>query len=236
MFTSQIAGLNIRFLNKYKSLFRANQEYLTNDMNYDILISVSDNDINLEQSKSSVIHSRGYYEYICACRQLCFELARFDAFLFHSAFFKVDNRGIAFTAHSGVGKTTQVMLWKELLKDRMEIINGDKPIVRYIGDKFVGYGAPWCGKEHYGRNSEALLTDICFIERSSNNYVERLDETECINLIMDQVFIPSEYNAAENVLKLISKMLNKCNLWKIYCTKEKEAALVAYNTIVGNKI
>ena len=39
-----------------------------------------------------------------------------------------DGQGIAFAAPSGTGKTTHIKLWQRLYGDRVEIINGDKPL------------------------------------------------------------------------------------------------------------
>ena len=70
----------------------------------------------------------------CGFRALAEQLPAFDAFVLHSACFDVDGVGVAFAAHSGTGKTTHMMLWQQLLGDRMTIVNGDKPIVRFFDD------------------------------------------------------------------------------------------------------
>ena len=56
--------------------------------------------------------------------------------------------GYLFLAPSGVGKTTHTNLWKEHLKDKVDIINGDKPILEFTQDKIILHASPWCGKEN----------------------------------------------------------------------------------------
>lgn len=235
MFISRIAELNIKFLNKYKTLYLANENFIVNTEDYDITISVSDDEILNERNKSKIIQSNGYFENICACRNLCLQFAYYNAFLFHSAFFRVENRGIALAARSGTGKTTHLMLWKNLLNDELVIINGDKPIFRRINNKFIGYGTPWCGKEHYGANICAPITDICFIKRNEINYVQRLEKNEALNLIMQQIFLPYDRKAMQNVLSELKLFIEQCNLWSIYCNTDIDAARIAYDSIIKNK-
>ena len=65
-------------------------------------------------------------------RKLAEWLPLHDAFVLHSATFDVDGVGVVFAAHSGTGKTTHMLLWQKLLGDKMTIVNGDKPIVRFF--------------------------------------------------------------------------------------------------------
>ena len=58
-----------------------------------------------------------------------------NAFVLHSATIDVEGVGVAFSAHSGTGKTTHMNLWQELLGDKMVVVNGDKPIVRFFDEE-----------------------------------------------------------------------------------------------------
>lgn len=233
MFVSQIADLKIRFMNNYSTLYIRNTDFLTDSKDFDLTISVSEDEIESEISSSETVIYRGLAEFMCAHRQLCNNLAQFNAFLFHSVLFKIHGKGIALAAHSGIGKTTHLMLWKQLFNDQLVIVNGDKPIIRFMDDSFIGYGTPWLGKEHYGSNTKTEITDICFIQRSNNNYVEVMDKSECIDLIMNQVFIPVEPDYAKKTLHLVDLILEKCNLWCIHCNTDIDAAATAYKAIFG---
>ena len=157
-----------------------------------------------------------------------------NAFVFHSANFDVEGEGVAFAAHSGTGKTTHMNLWQEYLGEKMVVVNGDKPIVRFFEDEPeqpYAYGTPWNGKEHLGCNMRTPLKHICFIERSKTNFVEKLDKNEAIDRIFNQVYMPENSISKNNTVELIDRVLSCCDLWIIHCNMEKEAAEVAYKTI-----
>ena len=162
-----------------------------------------------------------------------------NSFLLHSATFEIDGQGIAFSAKSGTGKTTHMLNWQKLLGDKLTIVNGDKPIIRFFDDEPnipYAYGTPWCGKERFGNDSRTKLKHICFIERSATNYVTHIDKSEAISRIMKQVYMPSNPQNLSKTLVLIDRLLSCCDLWIIHCNMEPESAEVAYNAIINGKI
>lgn len=162
----------------------------------------------------------------------------YNSFLLHSALISVDNTGVAFAAPSGTGKTTHMRLWQKLLGDKLTVINGDKPIVRFFdGVKYpVGYGTPWCGKERYGINSKVQIKHFCFIERSETNSCEEILPKDILNLFFKQILIPlNEPILVSKTLKLANEFLNNVTVWKIKCNMDISAAEVAYNTIFGGE-
>ena len=161
-----------------------------------------------------------------------------DAFLLHSACFDVNGTGVAFSAHSGTGKTTHMLLWQKLLGDKMTVVNGDKPIVRFFEDEPetpYAYGTPWCGKEHLGCNMRTPLKHICFIERADKNSCEPLDKSDAVNLIFNQVYMPKDPAAMMKTMQLIDRLLSCCKLWKIRCNMESDAAETSFNAIFGKE-
>lgn len=184
-------------------------------------------------------------------REISELLPQNQAFLLHSASFEVDGRGVVFCAISGTGKTTHMLNWQKLLKDKLTIINGDKPFIRFFdkdfckknnlnipdGTKFgipYAYGSPWCGKENLSCNMRTPLKHICFIERSETNFVTKISKEDAVNRIMQQVYIPKDPVALSKTLELVNRLINSCNLWIIHCNMEPESAEVAYKAIFGN--
>ena len=231
MFYCRIADINIRFINKYNAPRLKTYQYWTDDTKFDISLEISEEEMQHERETSNVEQVQGYFEYMCFCRALCDKMAMFNACLFHSVFFEVDGKGIAFAAHSGVGKTTHFSLWQSLLGEKIKIINGDKPIIRLVDDRLIGYGSPWCGKEKMGSNSSAILTDVCFIKRSKENRTYKIDKNNVLGMLLDQIYIPHDANAAPIVLGLINEIVNRCDFWIIECNKDISAAETAYKTI-----
>ena len=158
-----------------------------------------------------------------------------DTLFFHASLIEAFGVGVAFTALSGTGKTTHTFLWQKLLGEKLQIINGDKPIIRFLDDNIpYAYGSPWCGKENLSTNTKVPLKHICFIERSTTNSCSPITPQEALNLgIFNQVLIPRNTGSAVATLGLIDRLLNQCKLWKIECNTDISAAQVAVNTIFG---
>lgn len=231
----RIGDFNIKIKEKYLYNCKVSKDFLCDCENADCCIEVSQQDLDYEREHSESEFGNGYLEHIAIHRKIAEWLPLHNAFVLHSACFDVDGVGVAFSAHSGTGKTTHMGLWQELLGDKMVIVNGDKPIVRFFDDEPetpYAYGTPWNGKEGLGCNMRTKLQHICFIERSETNFVEKIDKSDVVERIFNQVYMPKDPLAMMNTMKLIDRLLDSCNLWIIHCNMEKEAAQVAYKTII----
>ena len=157
-----------------------------------------------------------------------------NSVLLHCALIDVDGTGLAFSAPSGTGKTTHTLLWQRFLGDKMTIVNGDKPIVRFFeNEQFpIGYGTPWNGKERLGTNGKTPIKHFCFIERSDTNSCEKVDPADVLESFFKQIYLPkNNSNAISKTLNLADRFLKSVTVWKIKCNMDISAAEVAYNTI-----
>ena len=200
----------------------------------DFSLSVSEEDLKYEQAQTEANFSKPYLEYIALLRKIGELLPESDAFVLHSACFDVEGTGVAFAAKSGTGKTTHLNRWKDFLGDKMTVINGDKPIIRFFEDNPspIAYGTPWCGKEKLGCNGKTPLKHICFIERCEKNYVESIDKSNAVNRIFNQVYMP-RFNpiATAKTMELIDRLLSSVKLWVIHCNMDADAGKTAYKHI-----
>lgn len=204
--------------------------------NPEIVFEISDNDIEFEKYIDKNNSTKTDLIFTAMHRKFAEWLPLNDAFVLHSSLIDVRGVGIAFTALSGTGKTTHTLLWQKLLGDKMQIINGDKPIIRFFSDELpYGFSTPWKGKEGLGNNGKTILKHICFIERSVSNSCEKLEPSQVLDLILNQVYMPKNQLAVLNTMKLVDRLLNKCTFWKIRCNTDISAAEVAYNTILGEE-
>ena len=222
---------------EYKTLGFISKNYEFNSKKIDIAINITHSDIAYEYLISGNVYYEnrpGHLHAMAAHRKLAEWLPLHNAFVLHSAVFDVDGTGIALAAHSGTGKTTHMLLWQKMLGERLKIVNGDKPIVRFFDDEPetpYAYGTPWNGKEHLGCNMRTPLKYICFIERAENNSCEEISKTEAADLLFNQVYMPKDPQAAINTLQLINRLVSCCKLWKIKCNMDIEAAETAYRKI-----
>ena len=238
MFNIKIAELNILIDNKYPLLERMCQDYICADEEADFSVSVSEAEIEAECSDSETVighrASPAYAESICIYRAICRKLPEYDAFLFHSSVVECDGLAYAFSATSGTGKSTHTALWLEHFGNRARIINGDKPIFRFVNGKLRAYGTPWCGKEGFNVNADAPLSAVCFIERGSKNEISRIDAGEAVIRMFSQILMPFEEASVDILFPLLEKMLTSLPCFVLKCTISDEAVTVAYNAFTND--
>ena len=238
MFCIEIADLKVRVDNKYKYLERFCSKYFAVcDDGADITASVSEEEIDKEIAEATIPVSRGYAESICIYRKICDTVLReFNGFLLHCALIEYEGRGYAFSAKSGTGKSTHISLWKKVFGDKVTVVNGDKPLVRYIDGRFVAYGTPWCGKEGYGENTSVELSALCFIERADNNSIKSISASDAVSRIFHQLLIPNDIESFDRMSELLDAMLAEVPCYLLGCNMNEEAAVVAYNGMNGKDI
>lgn len=231
MFKARIADFNILFEEYYNLLYLRIGDFSADFYSPDITVTTTLEQIEEEERASNVERRPYIYEEQRSFRNLANQLPLYDSCVLHSCFFNVHNKGIAFAAKSGTGKTTHMRLWQELLGDDLKVINGDKPILRFFDGVPYGYGTPWMGKEGIGCNERAELTDICIIERSEVNSTVPISKEEGFLILMQQVYMPTARAALDSTVSLIKMLCDRCNFWKISCNMEPDAASIAYKTI-----
>lgn len=230
-----LADFKIEYAAKYGCFEALCQNYKSSGT-ADFELRVTEDDIRFENSVSERPAPPDYLETVAFYRKLAEKLPTLDAFVFHSALFDVDGVGIALTAVSGTGKTTHMSLWQRLMGDRLTIVNGDKPIIRFIDGVPYGYGTPWSGKENLNTNMRTPLRHLCLIERAAENSCEKMEAANALDFIFNQVYMPKDPVSLVATLSLIDKLLKSCCLWRIRCNKELDAATTAYNAIFGKEI
>ena len=230
MFIIRIAELNIGIYNKYEYLERFCKAYITDkDGQADFSVNITEEEIDREIASTTLNVSRGYAESICVYRAICDTVVReYNGLLFHSAVIEKDGKGYAFSAKSGTGKSTHISLWKKAFGDSVRVVNGDKPIVRYVNGEFLAFGTPWCGKEGYGSNTSVPLVAICFIERAKENTIVPLSAQEAVSRVFTQILLPSDIECFEKTADFLDKMLGSVPCYLLSCNMDVEAAHVAY--------
>lgn len=237
MLRFKLADLNIEANVIYKIVKRLTGPFQTEFVTPDIVINSSREIIDYEKTiVEEPLPGTSVYESSAVFRLIAEQLPSFDAMVLHSCSFRVKDKGIAFGAFSGTGKTTHMLLWKEMLGDKFKIINGDKPIIRFIDDKLYVFGTPWAGKENLFENTKAPLTDICRIERCDTNITEPMSKDEGVMLLMQQIYMPSDLEARLKTIELIQRVADSVNFWKIRCNMEPKAAQVSYKAIFGEDL
>ena len=228
----KIADFNWEINEKYDTLSEEGKGFLASFDVADFSLTVSDKDLILENSLSEFPCSNSYLEYIAVLRKMAEILPLNNGFVLHSACIDAQGEGVAFLAPSGTGKTTHLMSWIKYLKDKVTIVNGDKPIVRFMGNTPIAYGTPWMGKEKLGQNTKTALKHLCFIERALENKALEISKEEAVEKILNQIYMPKNNpEATFKTIELADKLLSSCKLWTIYCNLDENAGEIVYKTI-----
>ncbi len=198
----------------------------------DLVVSATPEEIVAERATSALfaqdsLLTDGYIESICIYRNICRALPPLGGMLLHAAVISDGDRGYAFTADSGTGKTTHVRLWKEAFGEDVRIINGDKPIIRLENGTWYAYGTPWCGKEGWNVNTRVPLSAICFLRRGITNTIAPLASAEALSAVIPQLLMPEEPSALLATLDMLDHLLTHVPLYELHCTISPEAARVA---------
>ena len=228
MFKIKIADTIIEINNKYKYLKNVCKDYVVEYGNPEFSVTIGKKDIDQERNKEDQHFEDAYLESICCYKLICDNMLSYNCFLLHGAMISVNNIGYIFIAPSGIGKTTHIKLWQSLLGDKVKIINGDKPILRLIDNKFYGYGTPWCGKEGYNINSRVEIKNLCFLYRDINNSLNKIQKKDVLNLIVKQIYFTNDNKNTIEILNLLDNLINKTNAYALKCNLDLDAAKLAY--------
>ena len=229
-----LAGLVIEISPRYEYTSNLVKDYVTEEGECDFSVNVTDDDIQREAEASEETYSKGYLESIALYRKIAEVIPRYDAIVFHGAVVAYEGRAYAFTARSGVGKTTHLRLWQKLLGDKVTVLNGDKPIIRVINGIPYACGTPWRGKEGYGEAQMLPLSAIGFIERAQLPTVSPMGITEATMRLASQIYVPSSEKEAKAALGVLGKIISGVRFFRIEANMELESAKASYDAFVGD--
>ena len=229
MFVIELAGIRIRIENRFPYIARQCRDFLCDGEDAAFSVSASPEEILREQELGDF--SDGYCESICIYRHICEIMPDHNVFLMHSSVIEVDGYAYAFTAKSGVGKSTHTALWLKNIP-HARVLNGDKPLYRLEKDgTLTVFGTPWNGKENWGENISAPLAAVCFIERGIENQIRRAQEGEVIDRLIYQLYMRGERDSINRQLALMNGLVRAVPYYILACNISDEAALLSWNTM-----
>ena len=234
----RIAGYVFDVKARYETVPRILEPYRDGGIP-EVTIEITQDDIEHERDLSKKIdpdseHTDRYLESLALLRKLSICLLSKNTILMHGSAVAVDGEAYIFTAESGTGKSTHARLWRENLDKRVIMVNDDKPFLRVEEDRIVVCGSPWNGKHGLGENIEVPLRAICVLEQATENHIERIDFTDAIPVLMQQIYIPTqEAYTAEKALELADRIYSGVDLFRLGANMEPEAAKLSYGTMSG---
>lgn len=159
--------------------------------------------------------------------------ARHGTLLVHASVVRHKERGYAFIAKSGTGKSTQVNNWLSVIPD-CDLMNDDNPVIRIIeGEPWI-YGSPWSGKTPCYRQVKARLGAVTQIVRAQENHAERLMPIMGFNALVSSCSAMKWDKASYNgVCDAVSAILETTGCYALHCTADKQSAIVCHEFLTN---
>ncbi|MBR3148989.1 MAG: hypothetical protein IKF64_02375 [Eubacterium sp.] len=229
-----IAGLSVKIENCGGRTAEQAKAYLAPDQsenaNVDIYINVDSARVKRAVDEHPELTAPDW-DYMLSGDDFYTSLLDFDGILLHSSCVVVDGVAYAFSADSGVGKSTHTQLWLRHFGDRAYILNDDKPAIRKIDGVIYACGTPWSGKHDCSVPEIVPLGGICFLERGEVNRIEKAPVKEAAFNIFSQTVRKLGAAKMEKLLDVIESIFSCVPLYQLSCNISDEAVEVAYGAM-----
>ena len=230
-FNVELAGLVVEVNCRYSFTPSYCRDYLT-DKTADFSVTVSEEEIEQDIAISPHNPRPPYAESICVYRAIADRLPLYHRAVFHGAVISCKGNGYLFTAPSGTGKTTHIRLWQQFV-DGVEIVNGDKPILRVENGEAEAYATPYAGKERYQNHGSIFLKGICLLRRGEQNRIRRVTTGEVLREIVKQLYIPKEEEPVVKTLELLNELMVTVPVYLLECDISEEAVKASFEALTG---
>ena len=228
MFAAEIAGVPIGIISRFKSTKEFFLDYLTDQLPTTI-VSATDEEMMMEDDEISERTER-----MVINSKIASALADYDAFLMHTAVVSVDGLGVGFAAANGIGKTTRALLWKKAFGERVKVINGARPVLKFRDNRIYAYGSPWRGRERLGCKESVPMKAMCFIERGDEVSLKRMTPDDAALRLMQQVMIPKEPKQMYMLISMLEQFVHTVPFYLYTCNMEKEKPEVLWEQMKTN--
>jgi hypothetical protein len=174
------------------------------------------------KEKSKISKNPAFSEFSLLLGQVADRILSFKRCIFHGAAFSWNGKAYILTAPSGTGKTTQLKNWKALYGDEIQIIDGDKPVLRFMEDgSILVYPSPWSGKERWRGNPRIAypLGGMVYLKQGKVNRIRRLSPDEAVLPVFTQVLYTGRtVTDIKLAAACVEKILEKIPVWELVNT------------------
>lgn len=153
----------------------------------------------------------------------------------HSSSVAAEGVGVAFSADSGVGKSTHTSLWINHVKNCI-YINDDTPIIFKKNDEVYICGTPFAGSTGINTNIMVPLKAIVFLKRGKTNSIKKLDTSAALKYMMSQLAQPSAGEYFDKMLSILSDILSSVPVYELACNMEYDAVKTSYEGIFNKPL
>ena len=153
-----------------------------------------------------------------------------DGLSLHASLVEKDGFGVAFLGPSGMGKSTQAKLWEQYLG--ADFIIGDRPGLRKIDGKWIGFGMPWDGKDAIHRQASVPVRALVWLEQAKENRISPMDPVQAMSVMLKQAMMPVwDDRAMDGATTLMDTLAREVPMFHLRCLPDEAAARLTYETI-----
>lgn len=158
-----------------------------------------------------------------------------DGMPLHASLVEKDGYGVVFLGPSGMGKSTQAKLWVE--HQGADFIIGDRPGLRRIDGRWIGFGMPWDGKDNIKQQKQVPIRALISLEQAPENSIRRLTKQEAMIVLLNQVMMPMWDDAAMALLtSLMEQLATEVPFYYLKNLPNREATELTRETICETHI
>lgn len=224
----KVADLIVEFEPRYDIMKSRVKQYIyTGEKQPDVTINLSEQYF-LDRQKENPHLSLSEVEALYTSSYFYTEIVKFDGIMLHASCVQYENYAYLFSANSGTGKSTHTHLWLEKFPEA-EILNDDKPAIRYIDGKFYAFGTPWSGKFDESINTKTEIAGITFLSRGETNEIERVEGNTATIDFLNQTVRPTNKNYMLQFMDILDKVLSEVPVYRLKCNMSLEAVETSYN-------
>lgn len=153
-----------------------------------------------------------------------------DGLPLHASLVEKDGFGVIFLGPSGMGKSTQAKLWEQYLG--ADFLIGDRPGLRKIDGKWIGFGMPWDGKDRIYRQVSVPVGALVWLEQAKVNHIEPMNPVQAMTVMLEQAMMPVwDDKAMDGASAMMGALAREVPMYHLRCLPDEAAARLTYDTI-----
>lgn len=152
------------------------------------------------------------------------------AFLLHSSVIDWNGKGILFTGPSGIGKSTQAMLWEKF--ENAQTINGDRAIIR-CSKEITVWGSPYAGTSRIYKNQGVPVHAIVILAQGSENILRPLSGLAAFQYLLQEATTePWNGDFMGQLTDLILDITSKIPIYHLTCSPDAQSVQILKDALL----
>lgn len=172
------------------------------------------------------------FEYAFSESQNCFSHIAFEELLLkhqrmilHASFVNTKEGGILFSGPSGIGKSTQAKLWRDL--EGAEIINGDRTILGKKKGIWNAWGSPYAGSSGCWIAKDFPIKTIIILSQGEESEIQRMDNHVAFRKLFSETTINAwNQQYMTEVIDMMIDLIKTVPIYYMKCKPDKTAVEV----------